>query len=507
MKHAVAQVTALTADADWQAILEDHRRRQLAEHLAGPAISLLLHAVLIVGGVVILMQANPMVTIEDPLIGVTLAPPSAFHPEEPVTPMDPGLDGASAFGPPVPAVVPAQLPPVDAVAAPGVSAPGGDPEGFLAALPDPGFALPIPAYGPPGAGFGPGVIPPPMRVRTPDGRKKAIADNGGSPAGERAVLLALEWLRQHQEPDGSWSPRQHTAAMTGLAMLTFLGHGETQTSPAYGATVLKGLGWLANATLAAEAPADQGYGHGIMTYALAEGFALPRLPILRPPMDKALGMIIAGQQTGGGFDYNYAKGERWDLSVTAWQLQALKAGMLAGSRAPGLEEAIARGVHFVSEIAYRDGRFGYSAPGSGSWAMQGAGTLCLELLGHWDSREAVAGVKNIAASFQPAWDDQGEFQASSHPSYVWYYCTQAVFHGGERVFRAWNATLMPMLVRNQKPDGHWECPGLNSRVGEFDPYFSTTLNTLSLEVCYRYLQSYKVQHLEARAPVDPFRED
>ena len=109
--------------------------------------------------------------------------------------------------------------------------------------------------------------------------------------------------------------------------------------------------------------------------------------------------------------------------------------------------------------------------------MQGAGTLCLELLGHWDSREAVAGVKNIAASFQPAWDDQAEFQASSHPSYVWYYCTQAVFHGGERVFRAWNATLMPMLVRNQKPDGHWECPGLNSRVGEFDPYFSTALNT------------------------------
>ena len=50
---------------------------------------------------------------------------------------------------------------------------------------------------------------------------------------EMSVIKALEWLKKKQNPDGSWNPNK--TAMTGLALLTFLAHGETTSSEKYGA--------------------------------------------------------------------------------------------------------------------------------------------------------------------------------------------------------------------------------------------------------------------------------
>ena len=43
---------------------------------------------------------------------------------------------------------------------------------------------------------------------------------------EAAVMKALRWLKRNQRPDGSWAG-EHSAGVTGMALLTFLAHGET----------------------------------------------------------------------------------------------------------------------------------------------------------------------------------------------------------------------------------------------------------------------------------------
>jgi hypothetical protein len=60
---------------------------------------------------------------------------------------------------------------------------------------------------------------------------------------ENAVLRGLDWLRKVQNPDGSWGER-NKGAMTGLALLAFLGHGETGESQNYGLTVNKAVQWV-----------------------------------------------------------------------------------------------------------------------------------------------------------------------------------------------------------------------------------------------------------------------
>jgi hypothetical protein len=304
---------------------------------------------------------------------------------------------------------------------------------------------------------------------------------------ERAVIKALEWLKNHQEPNGAWSPKQHASAMTGLGLLTFLAHGETPDSEDYGETVQKAIQWLVNYMMAKK-NAGNVYSNAIETYALSEAYGLTKLPVIKPAMEKGLEYIVRGQQPGGGFDYSYKKGDRWDLSVAAWQMQALKAGYAAGSEVQGLEKAIEKSVDFVKNTTFKDGKFGYSAPGSGSTAMLGAGTLALQLLGEGDCRQ-VKEARDLIKELPLDWDEPGRF-----PLYAWYYQTQAMFHAGSGYFRDWNARFAPMLVKSQAPDGHWDHPEKEKghvKGTAMEPYYSTCFAALSLQVYYRYLPTYK----------------
>ena len=246
------------------------------------------------------------------------------------------------------------------------------------------------------------------------------------------------------------------------------------------------------------------YVNGIVTYSLSEAYGLTKIPFLKPPMEKGLGFIVRGQQERtGGFDYSYKKGKRWDLSVVGWQIQAMKAGYVAGANVPGLMEATEKGIMFLKKVAYKNGKFGYSSPGSGSWGMQGAGTLCLQLVGEKTSPEARAGVKNISANHVVTWDDKKEHRGHSNPTYNWYYETQAMFHGGTSVWKKWNKHFSKLVTKRQKSDGHWDCPGKPPKGGgrpEYDKWYTTCLCCLSLQVYYRYLPTYKMPKSVAKKP-------
>lgn len=189
-----------------------------------------------------------------------------------------------------------------------------------------------------------------------------------------AVLKALRWLAKEQNRNGSWA---NDPAHTGMALLCFLSYGETPLSEEFGLTVQKAMEWLTNGMPTNGQPWGSAYRHGIATYALAEAYGMTRIPFLRTAMEAGVDVILAGQQQNGGFDYHYKKGARWDMSVSSWQIQALKAAFVAGSTNPNLKKGIEKAIHFCRKVAYKDGTFGYCSPG-GSHTLTGAGALCLQ---------------------------------------------------------------------------------------------------------------------------------
>ncbi len=486
-----APATPPPAELPHEQILEDYRRRQMVEHLTGPMISLLLHVLVIVACAVL-------------LVGREVREASAFEfntRELEVKPLDPEtieeLDTLQDE------IVDDMVPTVDKPVVQAESVSVEATRDFAEAVAASEMDLDVNAMLDVKVTKSPIKLPGMWSNRSGDNRDKARREYAGrvGDATERAVLRALRWLKEHQSPDGSWAPANQDA-MTGLALLAFLAHGETPDSPEFGATVQRACQWLANYMLGRSGPLNA-YSHGIATYALSEGYGMTKLPFLKPAMENGLNILVNGQQPGGGYDYGYAKGERWDLSVSAWQFQAMKAGYVAGANLPGLEPAMEKAIKFLKDNAYANGRFGYCSPGSGSWGMCGAGTLCLQLLGEGKTVEAQSGARSVHEQYLPGMNWENGMAAGFHPSYAWYYMTQAMFHGGKGTFSDWNKAFAPMLIKNQKPDGHWEW-GEADHTKSFDPYFSTALNCLSLQVYYRYLPTYKTPTKIAAAEDDVF---
>lgn len=130
-----------------------------------------------------------------------------------------------------------------------------------------------------------------------DRRYRQIKSHGGNPATEQAVVDALRFLRNTQEKDGSWpSDDTRPVAMTGLALLCFLGHGQSTRSEEFRETVAKAIKYLVNnavrnkGKLASDHRDDRWpYEHAVGTYALAESYSLcekgmgEKSPILSEP--------------------------------------------------------------------------------------------------------------------------------------------------------------------------------------------------------------------------------
>ena len=325
--------------------------------------------------------------------------------------------------------------------------------------------------------------------RTEAGRSAALR-RYSAPAGvEESVLKSLRWLKEQQRPDGAWNGTDR-AAMTGLAVLTYLAHGETPSSKEFGETVERAIRYLLGCQKPDGSFTDNVYAHAIAVTAMGEASAMTRMMILSEATDRGLGVILRGQQESGGYDYGYGKGVRSDTSVTGWQLQAMKSAVLAGITDTRLEAAIRQGVAFLKAQAWASDGSGFvyaSIPGQssgsgGTWSMTAVGSLCLSLLAHQEQGGLIQKSLKRLEQSSPLW----EVADQKKPVYGWYYATQAKFHAGGQDWADWNRHFVRDLMASQKPDGHWE----NGDHDDGSQVYTTTLSTLMLEVYYRYLPSY-----------------
>ncbi len=360
-----------------------------------------------------------------------------------------------------------------------------------------------------------------MQGRVGEGRETMRRRFGGrhSAAADRAAIMALEWLRLNQREDGSWrgsgtaSPAH--AAMTGLAVLTFLAHGETTDSERYGNTVRRALQFLVRTSQREDGSFRHGetgnrggvYSQGIAAYALAEAAAMTRIPEVVRAAEKAIRFLIDGMRPDGGFDYAFVRdsGDRDRCtSVAAWPCQAFKAAQLAELDIPDLESALELAAEGMKANFVPDrGLFMYSSLSRRVFEAQTApAVLSLQLLGHASSREARAGLASISG-WNVDWVDPPT--TAHEPLYIWYYANQVYFHAGGSAWDRWVNPFVHMLVSNQNEDGSWTIPESQGRASNYGPVYATTFSALSLMVHYRYLPTF--QPIEAPPERDPGVDD
>jgi hypothetical protein len=412
--------------------------------------------------------------------------------------------------PPLVSLTDAQAPPEPADLVPLLDAPADEPPDVVPAgeIAD-GAASP--AKGKPGAatsqtGGPPSRVPDAYADRAGDRRAAAAAARGGSQQTEQAVQAALDWLARTQSSDGRWNAARHGAGqgaagsgqhrpevggrsdhgVTGLALLAFLGAGNTHHDGPYAANVARGVGFLverqrSDGSLAGDAEFFAAlYCHGMATIALAECAAMSGDESLRPAVDRAIRHTLAMQHpmTGG---WRYAAGDRGDTSQLGWQVMALASARSIG--VTGVEGAEARARGFLASVSSgaAGGLAAYRPGERPSVTMTAEALFCRLLLGMPADHPAATEALALLARSPPT--------AASYNIYTWYYATLASFHAGGPQWEAWNQhlqeALLPLQHRSGGPlDGSWD----PDRVwgGHGGRVYATALAALTLEVYYRY---------------------
>lgn len=339
-------------------------------------------------------------------------------------------------------------------------------------------------------------------------RKQIALAAGGNEASEAAVAAALNWLSKHQSADGSWS-FDHTGgechaqcgnpgtlerarfAATGLALLAFLGRGETHQQGDYQQTIKNGLDFLCEnmdrRPPRGDLTAGGGsmYGQAIATHALAEAYGMTQEKRLLEPAQAAVSFIANAQDPIGG-GWRYVPRQPGDMSSTGWQIMAIKSAYASQILIP--KEVVVGALKFLDSVQSAGGAaYGYTEPGKGS-ATSAEGLLCRMQLG-WehDKPELRRGVEQLAA-----------IGPTTRNLYFSYAATQALYEydgpDGE-LWKAWNSKMRDLLVNQQNRNGHeagsWMLEGPDHGYVAGGRLYCTTLSALTLEVYYRYRRVYQ----------------
>lgn len=369
----------------------------------------------------------------------------------------------------------------------------------------------------------------------------------------KSTASALRWFKRHQSPDGRWDAdgyfRNCTAdgekcepgkdqsgdtdvAMTGYAVLCFLGDGNDHRTGPYAKVVRSGLRWLIDNQKPDGLLGQRNYEHGIAAMALAQAYGMAPDPWLRGPTQKAVDLILARQNRDRsaqapydrlGWDYTTAS-TRNDASVTGWNVMALKAAAIAnldvGDGIAGCKAWLERswaaantakpwcaaprdldpynGItrfgyvwnHASGEVQIADWNAAAARPAStSSHDLAPVGLMCAAFLGH--------------RAGDPMLETLGNYVSRHHLPKAWpcntyylYYNTLGMYQlGGER-WQAWAKHTLPLLKDAQRSDegcmnGSWDWQGTQFHGHDTGRILSTAYACLSMQVYWLYDRQQK----------------
>ena len=344
-----------------------------------------------------------------------------------------------------------------------------------------------------------------------------VTQEGGTTRTEAAVARGLDWLSKHQAKNGSWSIKHFDhgddcicgnpgsvdsdSAATSLALLPFLGAGQTHLVGKYKDEITRGLDWLVKNQLPDGdlSPGSEGntrmYAHGQGAIVLCEAFMLSGDDKLRAPAQKAIDFIVKTQNNQGGWRYR-PDSQDSDTSVLGWQVMALQSGRMANFDVP--TSTIEDAQRYLDQVERFGGaKYAYEKQRGWSHAMTAEGLLCRMYLG-WtlDTK----GGKLIEGGKWLLEDSPPRFGIGKNPEnlYYIYYATQALHHIGGETWSKWNTQMRSVLVDSQETRGHmmgsWAPVDQHDRAG--GRLYATSLAVCCLEVYYRQLPLFKRMELK-----------
>ena len=371
---------------------------------------------------------------------------------------------------------------------------------------------------------------------------------GGGPGGqtkqtETAVMWALRWLKNHQSPDGHWDcdgfdamckmnrcdgPGEGTydPGVSGLALLCFLGAGETHQSGVCKETVKNGLKYLRDAQdsegcFGPRTSQHFMYNHACAALAMTEAYGMTGSRVFKEPAQRGVGFVLKAKNPYLAWRYQYPPDGENDTSVTGWMVMVLKSAVL--SELDIEKTAIKDAVSWVDKMTEPEfGRCGYQQrggpparttsiaakfPNDKSEAMTAVGVLIRIFAGHTpkDDEFIVKGA-DLMKKKLPKWD----VDAGTIDFYYWYYGTLAMFQVGNDSggsgghWKAWNEAMKTAIIDHQRmePDrderGSWD--PIDCWSAEGGRIYSTTMNCLCMEVYYRYGRVLGVRHEDEKKP-------
>ena len=293
-----------------------------------------------------------------------------------------------------------------------------------------------------------------------------------------------------------------------MALLAFLGNGQTHFEGDYKRNVYEGLSYLLNK----QEMIDQYngklmdnnylggmYAHGLASIALAEAYAMTKDPNLRGPAQAAINFIVYAQDPNGG-GWRYRPKMPGDLSVFGWQLMALKSANMAGLQVP--KRTISRATKFLNNASHESGgKYGYLVGNKDpSLSMTGVGLLCRMYMGWKKENPAMERGCKYLASRGPIVGDQTWM-------YHNYYATQVMRQYGGDEWPIWNKQMRDFLVESQAREGtskgSWYFkPGIDSGCTHGGRLYCTTMSVMTLEVYYRFLPIYRDAAADDEFPLD-----
>ena len=345
--------------------------------------------------------------------------------------------------------------------------------------------------------------------------------SGGVPPS--IVRRGLTWLKQHQSKDGRWDgdgfmglgdPKlgplcdgrgtaTHDVGLTGLALLAFLGAGNTHRDGEFKDTVRRGLKWLrdqqdSQGCFGSRSDPHFTYDHAIAALAMTEAYGMTKSGLWRSSAQAGIDFCIKCQNPYKAWRYGEQPGNN-DVSVTGWMVMALKSAKISGLQT---SDTSLRWAHdFIKEMTDEStGRTGYEErgslpvraegrvdafPASESESLTAVGILT-RIFADEDPRtsEAIKAGSELLTKRLPVWEPQ----TGKVDMYYWYYGTLAMFQVGGASWVAWNGKMNKAVVDSQRKDGNYR--------GSWDPVgpwgqdggriYSTAVMTMCLEVYYRY---------------------
>ena len=332
---------------------------------------------------------------------------------------------------------------------------------------------------------------------------------------DAATARAIKWLVSVQAKEGFITDNHpNQTAMTSLAIMAMAatGHQPTDETPE-GQAMKKALafvlqpdrqdpkGYLGGSAVDGKTYGDGSrmYGHGIATLMLCEMLGMGvdgQMDIgLRDRAKKAVDLILRSQsikkdaRSQGGWRYTPEAADS-DLSITVWQVMALRSARNAGLEVP--KESIEKAIDYIKRC-YKSKRDGQGKPEDlksacayepgqhPEYAMASAGLLSLQVCGAYDSLE-VKGSADFLKEKKVEYGGEWYF-------YGTYYYAQGMFQrGGEHATHA-RKIVEDALLAKQDAQGWWL--GIHGQERGAGKVYCTAMAVLSLAVKYHYLPIYQ----------------